>query len=253
MANSGYGPVTGDAVGPGTYWEDDAGSYYAEHGEFLGDSALRWCPEGLTEDTAHLLGDVAGLDVMEVGCGSGQGTRWAGAQGARALGVDLSFGMLSQLGGAALIQGDARSLPLTSGAFDLAFSAFGALPFVPDLGQVHREVARVLRPGGRWVFATTHPIAWVFPDSGRPEDLTVEQSYFDTSPYWETDDDGRLTYAEYHHTIADHVAALVGAGFTIDTLLEPEWTAGSGSWGGSWSQERAALVPGTLIIGATLR
>ncbi|MDR1798545.1 MAG: methyltransferase domain-containing protein, partial [Bifidobacteriaceae bacterium] len=168
MPSSGYGPLPpgAAATGPGAYWEAQADEYYAEHGEFLGDAALRWCPEGWDEDDAHLLGDVAGLDVIEVGCGAGQGSRWAWRQGARAVGVDLSSGMLRvgarlDSGGAGapasgattgpggppvgpagprLVQGDARALPFGDQTFDLAFTAFGALPFVPRLEEVFAEV-----------------------------------------------------------------------------------------------------------------
>ncbi|HMO11650.1 MAG TPA: class I SAM-dependent methyltransferase, partial [Actinotalea sp.] len=56
-----------------------------------------------------------------------------------------------------LVRADARALPFADDVFDLAFTAFGALPFVRDVGAVHREVARVLRPGGRFVFSVNVP------------------------------------------------------------------------------------------------
>src|SRR5436189_148078 len=51
------------------------------------------------------------------------------------------------------VLGDAGALPFGDGSFDLACSAYGALQFAGDPALVHREVARVLRPGGRWVFS----------------------------------------------------------------------------------------------------
>ena len=54
-----------------TWWDASAASYQDEHGEFLGDCDLLWCPEGLRESDARLLGEVAGRDVLEVGCGAG--------------------------------------------------------------------------------------------------------------------------------------------------------------------------------------
>jgi ubiquinone/menaquinone biosynthesis C-methylase UbiE len=258
----GYGSPPGD--GPPdpevAYWETGAEEYYRQHAASLGSDRLVWCPEGLEEAEARLLGDVSGLSVLEVGCGAAQGTRWAAAAGARATGIDLSAGMLAvgrRLGtdGFALVQADAAALPFAPASFDLAFSAFGALPFTPSLAAVHREVARVLRPGGRWVFSTTHPFAWVFPDSPDPADLAVRRSYFDRTAYFELDDADRLSYAEYHVTLGDHVAALTGAGFALDQLIEPEWQteggAAPGEWG-AWSRDRGALVPSTLIIAAHL-
>jgi SAM-dependent methyltransferase len=249
-------PAVGEeAVGEGTYWEAVAQAYYQEHGSFLGDRKLRWCPEGWQEETVHLLGDIRGLDVIEIGCGAGQGSRWAQTQGARAVGIDSSRAMLTQAAklnaqygdGPALIQADARRLPFQDASFDLAFSAFGALPFVPSLAEVHSEVYRTLRPGGRWVYATSHPFAWVFPDSPLPEHLVVARSYFSPAAYTERDANGHLNYAEYPHTFSEHINSLVNTGFSIQAIFEPTWGRDAADWG-SWSAERCALVPGTVII-----
>jgi SAM-dependent methyltransferase len=262
---SGYGPVP-EGVSPDpavAYWEVSADQYYQEHAGHLGVDRLVWCPEGLDESNVHLLGGVEGLRVLEVGCGAAQGTRWAVGAGALAVGVDLSAGMLAvarRLGtkGLTLVQADAAAFPFADAAFDLAFSAFGALPHVPSLAAVHREVARVLAPGGRWVFSADHPFAWVFPDSPRPEDLSVRRSYFDRTPYFEMDDAARLSYVHHHATLSDHFAALIDAGFVVDRVLEPEWPApdsgaddgaGDGEWA-AWSRDRGALTPSTLIIAA---
>src|SRR4051812_13442153 len=52
------------------WWDDDADAYQGEHGEFLGDVDFVWCPEGLREADAHLLGEVAGTRILELGCGA---------------------------------------------------------------------------------------------------------------------------------------------------------------------------------------
>ena len=59
-----------------------------------------------------------------------------------------------------LVQADAQHLPFADASFDIVFTAFGAVPFVADSAAVMREAARVLEPGGRWVFATSHPTRW---------------------------------------------------------------------------------------------
>ena len=76
------------------WWDAEADAYQAEHGEFLGDADFRWCPEGLRESEARLLGAVSGLMVLEVGCGAGQCARWLVGQGARVVAVDLSSAQL---------------------------------------------------------------------------------------------------------------------------------------------------------------
>ena len=122
-----------------------------------------------------------------------------------------------------LVQADALALPFASRSFDLACSAFGAVPFVADSALLMREVARVLRPGGRWVFSVTHPMRWIFPDDPGAQGLTAIQSYFDRSPYVEVDEAGVPAYVEHHRTLGDRVRELVGAGFGLVDLLEPDW------------------------------
>ncbi len=238
-----------------TWWDASAQEYYAEHGDFLGDVDLRWCPEGLREAEAHLLGDVAGRDVLEVGCGAAQGARWLVAQGARVTAFDVSLGMLQQArtlderSGVPVrtVQADAQAMPFRDASFDLVASAFGGLPFVDDSAGLWREVARVLRPGGRAVFSTTHPTRWAFPDDPGPAGLTVAQSYFDRTPYVEVDEHGDAVYVEHHRTLGDRVREIVGAGLVLTDLLEPEWPPGHDREWGQWSPLRGALMPGTAV------
>ncbi|MDT0276952.1 class I SAM-dependent methyltransferase [Blastococcus goldschmidtiae] len=238
------------------WWDAAAPAYLAEHGTDLGDADFLWCPEGLREADAGLLGEVAGRRVVEIGCGSAPCARWLARQGAHVVALDLSGGMLARAAdlnratGTAvpLLQGDAGRLPLATASMDLACSAYGGLPFVADARAVLAEVARVLRPGGRFVASVNHPMRWPFPDSPDPEDLQITSSYFDRQPYVETDGAGRTVYVEHHRTVGDWVRAVVGAGLVLGDLVEPEWTAGRTQNWGQWSPERGALVPGTLIL-----
>jgi SAM-dependent methyltransferase len=238
------------------WWDAAAPAYLAEHGSDLGDADFLWCPEGLREADAHLLGDVAGRRVLEVGCGSAPCARWLRTAGADVVALDLSGGMLARAAelnrstgiDVPLLQADAGALPLTSGSVDLACSAFGGLPFVADVEGALREVARVLRPGGRFVASVNHPMRWPFPDSPDPDDLRIVSSYFDRTPYVETDDADRAVYVEHHRTVGDWVRAVVGAGLVLGDLIEPEWTPGRTQHWGQWSPDRGALIPGTLIL-----
>ena len=241
------------------WWDAAAPAYLAEHGTDLGDTDFLWCPEGLREADAHLLGDVAGRRVLEIGCGSAPCARWLQTAGADVVAFDLSAGMLARAAelnrstgiAVPLVQADAGALPFLSGSIDVACSAFGGLPFVADVEGALTEVARVLRPGGRFVASVNHPMRWPFPDSPDPEDLRVISSYFDRSAYVETDDAGGTVYVEHHRTVGDWVRAVVGAGLTLEDLVEPEWTPGRTENWGQWSPERGALVPGTLIVVST--
>ncbi|HVF19259.1 MAG TPA: class I SAM-dependent methyltransferase [Mycobacteriales bacterium] len=237
------------------WWDFHASSYQDEHAADLGAASFLWCPEGVTEDEARLLGDVAGRDVLEVGCGAAQCARWLTVRGARVIGTDISAAQLvhsRELDRARgtrvpVVQADAESLPFAGGSFDLACSAYGAVPFVADSAAVMREVARVLRPGGRWVFSVGHPMRWCFPDDPSEGGLTVETSYFDRRAYVEETADGRATYVEHHRTLGDRVREIVGAGFRVVDLVEPEWAEGHESSYAQWSGLRGRLVPGTTI------
>jgi SAM-dependent methyltransferase len=241
------------------WWDAAAPAYLAEHGDDLGDVDFLWCPEGVREADAHLLGDVAGRRVLEVGCGSAPCSRWLRTAGADAVALDLSAGMLARAAqlnrssglAVPLLQADAGALPLADGSFDLACSAYGGLPFVADARAVLAEVCRVLRPGGRFVASVNHPMRWPFPDSPDPADLRIVSSYFDRTPYVEVDDDGAISYVEHHRTVGDWVRAVVHSGLVLDDLIEPEWTPGRTQNWGQWSPERGALVPGTLILVCT--
>jgi SAM-dependent methyltransferase len=238
------------------WWDADADDYHLEHGAQLGDADFLWCPENLRESDVHLLGDPHGRQILEIGCGSAPCSRYLAAHGAQVVAFDLSAGMLRHaIAGAVstgievpLVQADVCQLPFRDGAFDIAFSAFGAIPFVADSAGAMREVARVLRPGGRWVFSVTHPMRWMFPDDPGPKGLTVIQSYFDRSPYVEVDADEVPAYVEHHRTLGDRIRELVGAGFVVEDLIEPPWPEDfEGVWG-QWSPERGELFPGTSIF-----
>jgi SAM-dependent methyltransferase len=241
------------------WWDADADTYQAEHGAFLGDVEFRWCPEGLTEADARLLGDVAGKRILEVGCGAASCSRWLATKDAQVTALDLSAGMLRHARIAAdssgvripLVQADALRLPVLGKAFDLAFTAFGAVPFIDDSAAVMREVFRVLRPGGRWVFSVTHPMRWIFLDDPSEGGLVAVHSYFDRRPYVEYDQTGAATYVEHHRTLGDRVRELIAAGFTLSDIVEPEWPAGHEQVWGQWSPLRGRIFPGTAIFVAT--
>jgi SAM-dependent methyltransferase len=242
-----------------TWWDAEAASYYAEHGSFLGDDEFVWGPEGLREADAALLGEVGGKDLLEIGAGAAQCSRYAARHGARVVATDISAGMLRQ--GAnlnraftaatglsvPLVQCDATSLPFEDSSFDTVFTAYGAVPFVANSAALMAQAARVLRPGGRFVFSTTHPVRWALPDDPGYPGLTVSNSYFDRTPYVEQES-GAATYVEHHRTLGDRIRELTTAGLRLIDLVEPEWPPENQQVWGGWSPLRGALIPGTAIF-----
>lgn len=256
-------PATWRPVGPAEtaaanrrWWEDNADEYQAEHGGFLDAGGFVWGPEGLTEAEAGLLGDVRGTRVLEAGCGAARCTAWLAARGAHAVGVDIAWRQLqhSRLAddpdgpATPVAQADARALPFTDAVFDTVFAAYGASQFVADSTAVTAECARVLRPGGRFVFSVTHPIRWSFPDDPGERGLVACHPYFDRTPYVEQDPDGTVTYVEHHRTLGDRVREITAAGLRLLDLVEPEWPAGRAESWDAWSPDRGRIIPGTAIF-----
>ncbi|MGW4368324.1 class I SAM-dependent methyltransferase [Nocardia takedensis] len=242
------------------WWDADAGEYHRAHAEFLGvdspNGEFVWCPEGLHEGDVGLLGEVAGRRILEIGCGSAPCSRWLADHGALPVGLDLSRGMLER-GVAAmarggprvpLVQAGAEDLPFADASFDLACSAFGGVPFVADSARVMREVARVLRPGGRWVFSVNHPMRWIFLDDPTENGLVATFSYFDRTPYVEFDEAGSPVYVEHHRTVGDRVREIVAAGLVVEDIVEPEWPEWLEREWGQWSPLRGEIFPGTAIF-----
>ena len=244
-------------------WDAYADEYQSTHGDFLGDVGFVWGPEGHQERDLQVLGDPAGLagrDVLEVGCGAGQCSRWLATQGARVVGLDLSERQLQhsrrldEATGVVVptVCGTATALPFGDGSFDIVFSSFGALQFVADGQVMVDEVARVLRPGGTFAFSVTHPIRWSMPDDAGPEGMTITSSYWDRTPYVEEDEDGRPRYVEHHRTLGDWVDLLWTSGLAVTALHEPQWPEGLDRVWGGWGPLRGRLIPGTAIVVARL-
>jgi ubiquinone/menaquinone biosynthesis C-methylase UbiE len=155
----------------------------------------------------RLLGDVAGLDVVDVGCGTGRHTLRLAGRGARVVGVDFSDGMLARARdkeGAAHVEWVAHDLtdlplPFEDRSFDRVVCAL-VVDHIADLDGFFGELARLCRAGGRVVVTVMHPAMmlkgtqarFVDPDTGR-----------ETRP------------ASHTNLISDYVNAAVSAGVGI--------------------------------------
>lgn len=243
-------------------WDRYADEYQATHGTFLGDAGFVWGPEGQSEADLHLLGDVRDKDVLELGSGAGQCSRWVNDHGGRAVGLDVS---MRQLQHARRIDGEtgiavpsvcatATQVPFRDATFDIVFCSFGALQFVAEAADAVRETARVLRDGGTFAFSVTHPTRWMFQDDPTEAGLVANQSYWDRTPYVEVDDaTGMVNYVEHHRTIGDWVRVLAQHGFVLRDIAEPEWPEDHDRVWGGWSRTRGLVTPGTAIFVADLR
>lgn len=167
-----------------------------------------------------LLGDVAGLRVLDAGCGPGAHARALQERGALVTGCDRSAPELSiarerLAPGTALDQVDlARRLPYADGAFDAVLCSL-TLHYLGDWSGPLREFRRVLRPAGRLVVSTHHPVA-DYRHSG-------SQDYFATE-LWEDTwmVAGRpVPISYYRRPFSAITDAFLDAGFSIERIVEP--------------------------------
>jgi len=209
----------------------DAAALYDKH-------ASRWQrrePSSLSDFTGRpavfeLCGDVSGLDVLDLGCGEGYCSRELAGRGARSVtGVELSAEMV-QLArsqerelkqGIRYRQGDVTRLEDADARYDLAVGVF-VYNYVTAAQMLasFREVARVLRPGGRFVFAVPHPaFAFVRKERRPPFHFDVgDAGYFsgrDARFQGEIRrrDGTALPVQMVHKTFGDYFDALRAAGF----------------------------------------
>ena len=120
-----------------------------------------WGVFGVPEADVGVLGDVAGLDVVELGCGTAYFSAWLARQGARPVGVDVTPAQLETARRMQeetgiefpLVEANAEDVPLPDAIFDLAVSEYGASLWCDPYRWIP-EAARLLRPGGRLVFLT---------------------------------------------------------------------------------------------------
>jgi ubiquinone/menaquinone biosynthesis C-methylase UbiE len=208
-----------------------------------------------------LMGEVAGRRICDLACGQGRVARHLADLGAYVVGIDLSTKLLeiarrheeAMPRGIEYVQADARNLDADMfGTFD-GVVCFMALMDIPDLVPTLSSVARILRPGGWFVFAILHP-CYHTSQSGEiasPEGtVRTIRSYF-VEGHWRSDTrtgpPGKV--GAYHRTLSTYVNALTDAGLQLVYLSEPQATPnfnGSPSLSGSrrpvWSEVPAVLV-----------
>lgn len=200
----------------------------------------------MPEARASYLGPVRGRRILEVGCGAGRWSLGLRQRGARPVGLDLSRVQLRKARAEAgsrplpLLRGNAEALPFKDGSFDIAFCDWGALTF-GDPRRTIPECARVLRPGGRLVFATASPLRYIAYD--RQKD---RQTRALTAPYFRMNRQDWGDTVEFQMPYGEWIDLFVRSGFAIERLVETRPAPGSRSrylrapdnrWARSWPME----------------
>lgn len=184
----------------------------------------------------ELLGDVAGRGLLHLQCHFGLDSLSLARLGARVTGVDfsepaiaLARSLAAEVGlEARFVRSNVYDLTrVLHEQFDVVFTSYGVLCWLPDLTGWARVVARFLRPGGTFVIVDGHPVAECFEEVDGRLELTYplfQRESFDivtTGTY--ADASARLTPRENHQwawTVAGMVSSLIGAGLRVEELRE---------------------------------
>jgi SAM-dependent methyltransferase len=200
------------------FWDRTSDGYHEANARFI-EGGLAWGLWQIPEGELNVLGDVAGKDVLELGCGAAEWSRALARAGARPVGLDNSEARLARAREAGadfpLVHASAESLPFEEARFDVVMCDWGAVTFA-DPYRVVPEVARVLRPGGLFAFSNASPLAWVCYDD--KADLYVPRLVNDYFEMYRFDDpEGAV---EFNLTYGDWISVFRANGFVVEDLIE---------------------------------
>jgi SAM-dependent methyltransferase len=183
---------------------------------------IGWGIWGIPESELGILGDVAGLDVVELGCGTAYFSAWLARCGARPVGVDVTPAQLETARRCMretgiefpLVEADAAETGLPDASFDLALSEYGASIWVDPYRWIP-EAARLLRPGGRLVCLRNSTLVLLCsPDEGTADERLHRPQFGMHRFEWP---EGGV---EFHLGHGEWIGLLRASGFDVEGLVE---------------------------------
>jgi ubiquinone/menaquinone biosynthesis C-methylase UbiE len=209
------------------YWDKSAPEWHK-----LGEDLWRDCvldPSLAFEGAAYAMirqfsGSLQGKKVCIIGSGDNLAAFALSKLGAVVTSTDISEPrlLLAEERAKALnlkiefLRCDAAALtPLKSNSFDLVCSTNGFFVWISDLAVVFREVCRVLKPGGHYVFYDVHPFQRPWKEQ---TEIAVRKPYNKTGPF-QSGESGQSVY-NYHWTVADILNSLVESGLALKRISE---------------------------------
>jgi len=248
--------LTEHALKNRAHWDRTSDEYQAQHGSQLARSPLAWGVWSIPEAELRALGDVAGKDVLEFGCGAAEWSIALARRGARCTGLDNSARQLAhaqRLRSAAgvdvaLVHASAEAVPLPNASFDIVFCDHGAMSFA-DPDRTVPEAARLLRPGGRFAFSAHTPLHFIcWNDATDRVGETLQSNYFETT----SSDDGSSVV--FTRSYGDWIRLFRRNGFAVRDLLEIRAPEGADSsyrdyvdyeWARRWPAEQIWVLDRT--------
>jgi SAM-dependent methyltransferase len=239
------------------YVQQNVANWTRANAEYTDESAAQaWAQDEITwgvfeipESQVNALGDVSGLDVIDLGCGTGYFSAWLARRGARPVGVDPTPAQLETAKRLQaetgvefpLIEAIGEDVPLPDSSFDLVLSEYGASLWADPFRWIP-EAARLLRPDGRLVFLRNSLVSMLcMTVEGVGEQLVRPQARLRRIEWPDTGE------VEFHMGHGDWIDVLRANGFEIERLVElfapPEgethtyYKYVSAEWARKWPQE----------------
>jgi ubiquinone/menaquinone biosynthesis C-methylase UbiE len=207
-----------------------ASDFYDMDGFLSGQSSLN-------DIELRLLGDLRGKTVLHLQCHFGQDTLSMGRLGAQVTGVDLSDKAIETARELAVKTGldatficcNVYDLPQhLDQQFDVVFTSYGVIGWLPDLDKWAALIARFLKPGGQLVFVEFHPVVWMFDDAFEK----IAYTYHNSGPIQETyagsyaDKSAPISqeYVMWNHGLGEVLGSLLRNGLTLNSFEEFDYS-----------------------------
>ncbi len=191
----------------------------------------------LNDIEIELLGDVKGKSILHLQCHFGQDTISLNRLGARTVGSDISDTSMEQARELAKVTGsdaeficcDLYDLPQhLNEQFDIVFTSYGTVCWLPDLDKWASVINRFLKPGGQFIFVDYHPVIFMF-DTSFSE---MQFRYFNSGPitdegtgtYTDGDEGVSLNDVSWNHAMSEVIGSLLKQGLQLKDLQEYDYS-----------------------------
>lgn len=216
-------------------WNNKTEAHLAS--EFYDMDGFRAGNSSLNSIELALLGDLKGKKVLHLQCHFGQDTISLNRLGAEVVGVDLSDKAIDNArkiaaelnSSAQFICSDVYDLPNhLAQQFDIVFTSYGTIGWLPDLDKWAQVVAHFLKPDGKFVFVEFHPFVWMFDDNFEK----IAYNYFNNGPIIETENgtyanrEANITheYVCWNHSLSEVMTSLLENGLEINAFGEYDYS-----------------------------
>lgn len=216
-------------------WNSRIDSHF--HSDFYNVESFLKSKSSLNKIELKLLGDIKGKSILHLQCHFGQDTISLDRLGAKVIGVDFSDKAIERAkelsakteSEAEFVCCDIYDLPkYLNKNFDIVFTSYGTIGWLPDLDKWAKIISRYLKPGGKFIFAEFHPFVWMFDDNFEK----IKYNYFNTEAIVETengtyaDRNARITQKNicWNHSISEVVNSLIKNGLEINSLNEFDYS-----------------------------